>query len=338
MRIGQFDTDKKVLVVAEIGNNHEGSYTLAEELIGLAGTAGVDAVKFQTFKAEEFISPRSRDRFEQVKSFELSFEDFERLSRTATDAGLLFISTPLGLESAEFLFSIVSAFKIASGDNTFYPLLERVAGYGLPILLSGGLADLAQLKSSKAVIERVWSEAGIEQDLAVLHCVTSYPVEPEEANLAAIGNLRRALRCTVGYSDHTLDIEAAVLAVAQGARVIEKHFTIDKGYSAFRDHQLSADPQEMAELVLRIEHAVKLLGSGVKERQSCEKAIEKSIRRSIVARRDLARGITLAWGDLAWNRPGDGLAPGQEHLLLGRRLARSVVAGDPISLEMLEEE
>jgi N,N'-diacetyllegionaminate synthase len=335
MKIGNKDLDKEVLIVAEVGNNHEGSYTLAEELVGVAAEAGVGAVKFQTFCTEEFINRKSKDRFAQLKAFELKYNEFEKLSKIATQAGILFLSTPFDIESAEFLNNIVKAFKISSGDNTFYPLIEKVAGFGKPIILASGLAGLTQIEYSKILAERIWDDLGINQELAILHCVSSYPVRREEANLAAIPRLISAFQCTVGYSDHTQGIEAAVLSVALGARIVEKHFTIRKDYSGFRDHQLSADPQEMAELVQKIEHVSVLIGTGKKWIQDCERDAIGSVRRSIVAKRDLAKGEVIGWNSISWVRPSEGLSPGKEHLVLGREVLKPIRAGDPIRINCL---
>jgi N,N'-diacetyllegionaminate synthase len=336
MKIGKFDSGKDVLIIAEIGNNHEGSYTLAEEMIGLAAEAGAGAVKFQTFQTEHYVSRKEESRFSRLKSFELTHEELEKLSSIANEAGLLFLSKPFDLESAKFLNSVVPAFKIASGDNNFYPLIETVAHFGKPIIMSSGLSNLGQLIYSKALIERVWDNSGIKQDMAVLHCVSSYPVPPTEANIAAISSLERELQCTVGYSDHTIGTDAAVLSVALGARIIEKHFTIDKNYSDFRDHQISADPEEMAQLVQRIKEAIVLLGSGKKELQASEHSSVGLVRRSIVASRDLPKGAIITWDDITWVRPEGGLSPGQENLVLGRQLSQPVPQGELITLGAIE--
>ena len=338
MRIGNLDLDERVMIVAEIGNNHEGDCALAEELIGLAAEAGVGAVKFQTFRTQEYVSARDRARFARLQSFELTAEQFERLRSVAEGAGLLFLSTPFDLGSVRCLAGLVDAFKISSGDNTFLPLLQAVAETGRPIILSAGLVTLAQIRGAKRFIEAVWTRASLRAELAILHCVSSYPVPPRQANLAAIGRLREKLGCTVGYSDHTLGIEAAALSVALGARIVEKHFTIDKNFSSFRDHQLSADPAEMRELVERIEQITMLMGSGAKIPQESERASVRAMRRSIAARRDLPSGTVLAAGDLSWVRPGGGLAPGQEDLVLGRQLLEPVAVGDLIVPRLLADE
>ena len=335
MKIGNIDTDKCVLVVAEIGNNHEGDYALAERLIGLAAEAGAGAVKFQTIIPERLVAPSQKDKFSQYQRFQLSYDQYEKLSRVAEREGVLFLSTPFDIESARFLNNLVPAFKIASGDNNFFPMIDVIARTGKPIILSSGLADMKQIKATKDFIQNIWREQGINQELAVLHCVASYPTPPQEANLLAIRQLRDQLGVTVGYSDHTLGIEAAVLSAALGAHIIEKHFTLDKNYSAFHDHQLSADPQDMALLVQRIKDLSELLGTGNKVPQTSEKALEGSIRRSIVAKHDLPKDARISWDDINWTRPANGLPPGKEDLVLGKFLSKSVEMGELIVPEIL---
>jgi len=335
MIINNFNTDEKLLVIAEIGNNHEGNFALAEKMIILAAEAGVGAVKFQTFKTEHFVSSTNLERFEKLKSFELDFNEFEKLALIAEKQGLIFLSTPLDIESAIFLNQLVPAFKIASGDNNFYPLIETVAKTGKPVLLSTGLADFNQISYTKSFIEQTWNERSTnnKQEVAILHCVTSYPVPADEANLLAIPLIKEKFQCMVGYSDHTMGVEAAALSVAMGAEIIEKHFTIDKDYSDFRDHQLSADPNEMKQLVKRINSIVELMGKKEKKIQTCEQVLEEAVRRSIVASRDLTSGTILHWEDITWVRPGNGIKPGQEHLILGKKIKKSICAGEQIKSE-----
>lgn len=320
-----------VLIVAEIGNNHEGDAALAVRLVELAADAGAGAVKLQTFRASEFVRPVETERMERMTRFELPPEAVRRVHRAAKARGLVFISTPLDFAAVDLLRPLVDRFKIASGDNDHYPLIERVCSTGIPIILSTGLADLAQISRTVAFIRDQWRARGVAPELSVLHCVTSYPVPDEEANLAAVGTIARALPgVTVGYSDHTLGIEACVLAVTLGARVIEKHFTLDKRQSTFRDHALSADPPELAELVRRVRTARMLLGSGEKVVQPAERDFVVAARRSIVAAADLPAGHLVTWRDLAWMRPADGLRPGEEQRLVGKRLVRSVVLGETL--------
>ena len=202
--------------------------------------------------------------------------------------------------------------------------------------MSCGLSDLAQIAMSVRFIQERWQTFGLCQDLAVLHCVTSYPVPPDQANVAAVRRLAEALPCTVGYSDHTIGLHACLAAVALGARILEKHFTLDTRFSDFRDHQLSADPPEMAELVRRVREVSLLLGTGEKVPQKNELEVEPLVRRSIVAGRDLPTGHRLRFEDLTWIRPGRGLPPGDEPKVIGRRLRRALAFGEPIQIADLE--
>lgn len=331
MKLGKLDSNQRVLVIAEIGNNHEGSFTRAEEMLGRAAEAGADVVKFQTFIPELFISATDTARRERLGGFQLSFEQFAKLATLAADCGVEFLSTPLDMESFRFLDGISPAFKIASSDSTFLPLLDAAARTAKPVILSTGLADHALIEQAIARFETGWKQAGKRGELALLHCVVAYPTPPDQANVGAIATLARAYPgCTVGYSDHTLGIEATVLSVAAGARIVEKHFTLDKNFSDFRDHQLSADPADLKRMVERIREAEILLGTGSKAPQQAELAIESAVRRSIAAGVDLPAGTVLTAEQLTWVRPSGGFAPGREAELVGRRLARAYARGEVI--------
>ncbi len=335
MRIENCDLSNQVYIIAEVGNNHEGDFALAQRMVGLAAKAGVNAVKFQTIRPERFCSKKNEQRFQTLKRFELSDAQFAQLAQTAKDEGVHFLSTPFDVESVDMLDSLVPAFKIASGDMLFIPLLKKIARTKKPIIMSTGMANLDEVRQARGVIEDVWRAQHVDPGIALLHCVVSYPTPIEEANLKAISTLRAEVGGTVGYSDHTLGIEAAVLSVALGARVIEKHFTVDKNHSSFRDHQLSADPGEMTLLVERVRLAESLLGSGEKIAGTSEKANLGPVRRSIVAGRALEAGRVLTIEDLSWMRPGDGIAPGQEARVVGKTLRIALECGDLIRLEDL---
>ena len=332
MKIGTLDTKDNVFTIAEIGNNHEGSYALAEEMIGLAAESGADAVKFQTIIPEKLVSSLETQRIKQLRRFQLTYGEFEKLEKVATNENVIFLSTPFDINSALFLNGLVLAFKIASGDNDFFPLIEIIARTGKPIIMSTGLMEIEEVRKSADFIRRIWQENGIIQELALLHCVSIYPTPHSEVNLLAIKQLEGIVR-TVGYSDHTLGIEAAVLSVALGAKIIEKHFTLDKNHSDFRDHGLSADPEEMRELVHRVRCASQYLGNGKKVVFDDEKKIIKENRRSIVAARDLSVGHGITMDDLNWVRPADGLSPGSERQLLGKSLSRVLKKGEKILLK-----
>lgn len=327
MRIGSLDTDSRVVVVAEVGNNHEGDVERARELVRAAAAAGADAVKFQTYKTELFVRPADEERFARLKSFELSQDAFAGLADLAHEVGLAFVSTPLDLESAAFLEEIADAVKIASGDNTFVPLIRQVAAGPKPMIMSTGLVDLDE---ARAALDLARDARPPGAEVALLHCVTAYPAQPAEINLRAIPELASALGCTVGYSDHTLGIDACVAAAAIGARILEKHVTLDPPPSDFRDHELSARPEELAELVRRVRLVEELLGSGEKRPQASELELRDAVRRSIAARRDLPVGHVIGPSDLAWLRPGKGFAPGRESEVVGRILLRPVSAGEQL--------
>lgn len=330
MKIGRFDSNKQPLVIAEIGNNHEGDAAVAEQMVREAAAAGAHAVKFQTFRTELFVHPKNTERFARMKQFELTPDQFRRLHDVARSLDVAFVSTPLDLSSAEFLAPLVDAFKIASGDNNFYPLLGPVAAADRPVIISTGASDLEQVRRSHDFVVEQWRHRGIEQELAVLHCVSNYPTLPQDANLLAIETLAQDLDCEIGYSDHTLGVQACVLSIALGARIIEKHFTLDKNYSDFRDHQLSADPAELKRLVEQVTTAAEMLGDGAKLVRKSETEMAPAIRRSIVAARDLPSGRRLTEEDLMWIRPADGLPPGEEHQLIGQVLSGPIAFGDPI--------
>lgn len=334
MKINNFDLTQDVFVIAEIGNNHEGSFAQAKKMIEAAAESGVHAVKFQTIIPDRLVSVQDEARLKQLSKFQLSHEDYRKLSKIAEENDVLFLSTPFDVESVAELEAIVPAYKIASGDNDFYPLLDAVAKTGKPLIVSGGLCTYQELEGIRDYIYAKWKDLGINQDLSILHCVVSYPTANDQANLAAIKELSK-LGVTVGYSDHTLGIEAAVLAVALGARIIEKHFTLDKNYSDFHDHKISADPDEMRALLAHIKLTQELLGSGTKEPQRAEKEIVSKVRRSIVAKHALSEGQVLSYEDLSWVRPGSGIRPGSEELILGKKLNKALEKGEMIRLEDL---
>lgn len=342
MIIGRHDLNQKILIIAEIGNNHEGSLSRAVEMVETAAACGADVVKFQTIVPERLVSGDQSDRLAQLRRLCLSYEDFTTLAKVATQAGVMFMSTPFDLESADFLESLVPAYKVASGDNTFYPLMAHLCIKNKPLLISTGLLDYAgcqrlrdfiatQLQASDGQLSEQLSE-----QLALLHCVVNYPTRAEDAQLRSIQALA-PLGVTVGYSDHTLGITAALGAAALGARIIEKHFTLDKQLSDFRDHQLSADPHDLRELVSRVRELEQMLGRPEKFQAASEAPMDAAVRRSIATARALPAGHLLQSQDLIWVRPGTGIPAGQEDIFINRRLRQAVAAGELLRPESLEE-
>lgn len=330
MKIGDKDLAERRLLVAEIGNNHEGCFEVAQDLVVKAAECGADAVKFQVFRTEYLVSARDPARFARLKSFELGIEKFRELAALARSRGLCFIATPFDLQSAGALTNLVDAFKIASGDNNFFALLNAVLQTQKPLIISTGLSDWGQLERLVQFFREKMSDAEFRANCALLHCVSGYPCPADELNLSIIPRLCNEFGCVVGFSDHSRGIKASLLAAALGARIIEKHFTLNKHYSDFRDHELSADPPEMAELVRGLEEMDRMLGQPSKTIQPSERNNLQAARRSIVANAAFPQGHQLAVSDLTWIRPADGLPPGEENRVLGRSLKHPVCFGDLI--------
>lgn len=271
MKIGSIDLSQQVLIIAEAGNCHEGDVGRAKEMIHQADAAGADAIKFQTIVPERLVSADQTERLIQLRQRQLTYDQFRELAQTAAETGIMFLSTPLDVESALFLRQLVPAFKIASGDITFIPLLQTVASVGKPVLLSTGGSTLAQVAHSLEYLPGV--------PVCVLHCVIGYPTPLTQVNLQRI-NLLKKLNPWVGFSDHTLGLAAPGAAAAMGARVIEKHFTLDKNLSDFRDHQLAVNPAELAELVRRVREVETMLGEPGQEISPIEEPVVAAVRRS----------------------------------------------------------
>jgi sialic acid synthase SpsE len=326
MRIGDANTREQVVVIAEIGNNHEGDAGRAREMVDAAAEAGADVVKFQAIEPRWLVRPEETARIEQLERFRLEPEQFAALAEQAHGLGVGFACTPFDLDAIAWLEPLVDVFKIASGDNDLDVLVGACAATGKPVIVSMGMTGVEGARRAAAVV------AAQEAEFAALHCVSAYPTAPEDAALAKIGVLAGALPgATIGYSDHTLGIDACVAAVAAGARILEKHFTLSHDLSDFRDHQLSAEPGELAELVRRVRQTEALMGDPRDGMADDEAAVAAAARRSIVARADLPAGHVVAEQDLWWLRPGDGMAAGREPELLGRALTRDVKQGEPLS-------
>jgi len=333
MRIDNFDLNKKVFVIAEIGNNHEGNFTLAKDLIKMAADSGADAVKFQTFSVNRYVTTSDKARFEQLKQFELTYEQFRILSEVADKNKLIFLSTPFDIESADAIEPFVPAYKIASGDNTFWPLLKHIAQKGKPIILSTGIAGITDLEEALSVIAENTPHSDLNKYLALLHCVSAYPASDSDLNLLTIKYLQDYFGYLTGYSDHSMGITSCIAAVALGARIIEKHFTYKKEDQVFRDHFLSATPKELKEMTLQIRLVEQMLGSYAKKEIKSESSLYEAARRSIAAKKDLLSGSIVYAEDITWVRPGNGIKPGNEDQVIGQKLKKTIQTGQIFSEE-----
>tara|TARA_Y100000590_G_scaffold219798_1_gene248885 strand:+ start:16431 stop:17429 length:999 start_codon:yes stop_codon:yes gene_type:complete len=330
MRSKKFDFKNRVLIIAEIGNNHEGSFKIAKKLIEKAAKAGVDAVKFQTIKTEEFINDIDQLRYKRYKKFELSKEDFYKLSKFAKSKKLIFISTPFDIQSAIDLNKCVDYFKISSGDNNYFKLIEKVLSFKKPVIISTGLLDNSGIID---LLKFVKKKNFPMKKLFFLHCVSDYPVEDKEANLISIKYLREKFKLNIGYSDHTLGIEASIMAAAYGAQIIEKHFTIDKNYSNFRDHKLSADPKEMIRLVDSVRRSSIMKGAYTKKISVNEKKNLKGMRRSLYAKVQINKGEKITIDKIKFVRPFNSLSSIKIEDILNKKAKFLIKKSQPINIK-----
>ena len=330
-----FNTFERTWIVAEIGVNHEGDEAVALDLIDKAAAAGADAVKFQTFEVEHYISTEQPERFERTKGFQLSRDAFRRLKARADERGMTFFSTPFGLADVNFLDGICPVLKISSGDLTFLDLIGAAAATGKPLIISTGLGTHEEIA---AAVERIFSvrpSARNDGSLILMHCIAAYPAERDDANLRNISWLRETFDLPVGYSDHTLGTKACELAVAAGAQVLEKHFTYRKEDQAFHDHLLSADPDDMAELIAAVRQAEAYLGRYERRRGDAEAANADNMRRAIGAVANIDAGETIRHEHLTWLRPAWGLGPDEMDSVIGKTAARPIKRGELIRAEDL---
>jgi N,N'-diacetyllegionaminate synthase len=319
----------KVFVIAEIGINHNGSASQAEKMIDAAAESGADAVKFQSFRVDRLLIP-SRDRYAQqmdgaesayqmLRRCELSWEDQEKLKKHAEKRSLIFLSTPFDEETADFLDLIgVPVFKIASSDITHVPLLRHVASKGKPIILSTGMSFLSEVADAIHNLR-----ASGAKEILLMHCVSAYPAPPQNMNLRALQTLQSYFELSVGLSDHSEGILLSLVAVALGAVVIEKHFTLDK-QAPGPDHRASMDPSDLKTLVRNLRDVEASLGDGRKRPSDVEEESRLFGRRSIVSAVDIRAHETVAPWMLAFKRPGSGLEPRYREKVIGMKARRNI--------------
>ena len=322
----------RVLIIAEAGVNHNGDLDKAKELINVAADAGVDMVKFQTFKADDLVTKDAKkakyqikntgegkdSQYEMLKKLELSESDHTALIKYANSKGIEFFSTAFDVKGLEYLNSLgFSRFKVPSGEITNYPYLKKIASFGKPVILSTGMASLKEIDEALQVLT---SEGLTNAEITVLHCNTEYPTPMEDVNLKAMNTISGEFDVEVGYSDHTLGVEVPVAAVALGARVIEKHFTLDRNLPG-PDHRASLEPNELKAMVDAIRNIeIAIQGSGIKEPSSSEKKNLSIARKSIHTKNELKKGSILKEEDLIPLRPGDAISPMEWENIIGKEL------------------
>ena len=329
-----------VFIIAEAGVNHNGSLELAKKLVDAAAEAKADAVKFQTFIPEKVISVfaekadyqktatgAAESQLDMVRKLWLSYDSFRELADYCAQKGIRFLSTPFDIPSLEFLVSLgIPVVKVPSGEITNLPLLLAVAKTGLPVILSTGMSDLEEVAFARDAL----LQGGCPK-VSLLHCNTEYPTPYRDANLRAMDALRARFSGEVGYSDHTLGIEAPIAAVALGAQIIEKHFTLDRTMPG-PDHSCSLEPDELKTMVEDIRHIELALGSGVKAPSASEKKNKAIARKSIVASRAIRKGELFSADNLDVKRPGDGVSPTKWFEVLGKPAKRDFLPDEKIEL------
>ena len=339
--------NNKVIIIAEAGVNHNGDIELAKKLIEKAADSGADFVKFQTFIAENVISSNAKKadyqinntgsketQLQMVKKLELKFDDFIVLKKHAELNNIKFLSTPFDLESIIFLKDLgLTIFKIPSGEITNLPYLKLLGSFNQEIILSTGMASISEINSAINVLVNSGTELS---KIKILHCNTEYPTKMTEVNLLAMNHIKEEFGVEVGYSDHTVGIEVSIAAVALGAKIIEKHFTLDKSMEG-PDHIASLNPNELTQLVNSIRNVeMAISGSGLKEPSDSEIRNIPIVRKSIHYKRDLLKGHILEFDDIVILRPGTGVSPMELENVLGKELNINVTSNQLLNFNDLK--
>jgi sialic acid synthase SpsE len=301
--IPKFNPKKKVFIIAEIGNNHEGNFNTAKKLIKAAANTGVDAVKFQTFVTDDFVS-LDHPSYERLKKFEFTHQQFLELKKFANKQKLNFISTPLDFLSANFLKKNCKIIKIASGDNNFYDLINIFLDLKKQLIISTGMMNDTNVEKLIKFILKKKGNKFLKNNLSLLHCISTYPAEDKSLNLMSIKYLKDKYEdIKIGYSDHSVGYDACVTAVALGARIIEKHFTLSNNFSNFRDHKLSLNPADMETMVKKIIKVEMQLGKYTKVIQKSEIKLISLARRSMVTKKSVNKNETINLHNTSFLRP-----------------------------------
>jgi len=342
----------KTFVIAEAGVNHNGDEALALQLVDVAKECGADAVKFQTFSADKLVRKGAEkaeyqkretgegDQYAMLKGLEMSEALHHKLVKRCDDIGIEFMSTPFDEDAADFLVSLgMQHIKIPSGEITNHPFLKFLAQKDIPLILSTGMSTLDEINAAVSVIaaERFINGfiSPIEEILTILHCTSNYPADTKDVNLRAMQTIAKSTGLPVGYSDHTLGSAVSTAAVALGAAIIEKHFTIDKNLPG-PDHKASLTPFELKELIKQIRDVEYALGSSIKEPTQSELPVRALVRRSLTTVKSLKSGMKISADDVAILRPGTGILPSELTIVLGKKVIRDISSGTTLQWSDLE--
>jgi len=318
---------KKPFIIAEIGNNHEGNFHNANKLILKASECGVDAVKFQTFIPELYTNLIDKKRIKRLKKFQLTNEEFFNLSKNAKSKNLKFISTPLDLKSAIFLNKIVDYFKISSGDNNYYELIDKVLSFKKKTIISTGLLDKKNLDN---FMNYLLKKKISKDKLAILHCVSSYPTKIQHVNLKRIEYIKKKYNVKTGFSDHSIGLSASIKSLFYGAEIIEKHFTLKNNFSSFRDHKLSLNPKDMKLMVNLIDEIYQLKNNFSEKLSKDEKNNTKEMRRSNYWACDLRKGEIISQKNIKYVRPFNKLSLHKTKEIIGGTVKKDCHINTPI--------
>ena len=342
----------KTFVIAEAGVNHNGDEALALQLVDVAKECGADAVKFQTFSADKLVRKGAEkaeyqkretgegDQYAMLKGLEMSEALHHKLVKRCNDIGIEFMSTPFDEDAADFLVSLgMQHIKIPSGEITNHPFLKFLAQKDIPLILSTGMSTLDEINAAVSVIaaERFINGfiSPIEEILTILHCTSNYPADTKDVNLRAMQTIAKSTGLPVGYSDHTLGSAVSTAAVALGAAIIEKHFTVDKNLPG-PDHKASLTPFELKELIKQIRDVEYALGSSIKEPTQSELPVRALVRRSLTTVKSLKSGMKISADDVAILRPGTGILPSELTIVLGKKVIRDISSGTTLQWSDLE--
>lgn len=314
-------------IIAEIGVNHEGNLQNALQLTKLACSAGADIVKFQSYSPERFVAANDAPRRERVQKFGLSKDDFLTIYQLSKSLGVQFMSTPITEDWVDTLNPLCPAFKIASGDITFKPVIQKAARTGKPLIISTGAATIEEIDQAVNWVREEVGKDSLKERLILMHCVSAYPAPIEQANILSIPFLKERYGLRVGYSNHVIGMSACLAAVALGADVIEVHFTDCKEGREFRDHALSFDQNDLKKFIQTANEIRKSLGKYSKEIQPCEKEGVSLMRKGIIAARDLKSGRILSEDDLMFARPATKFSSNEVSMLIGETLKSDVEQG-----------